>query len=337
MSLPLYPIRCPLLLLLLFMSLAPWLSLAEEEPTPRAPRTIPVDAYAAIVNGRVILASDVMMAVRPLEEQLRASFYSPDVLRSKLREAYDEALEELVARALIVEEFAARGGTLPDRVVNDHLNEVVRERFNNDHVELLQALTAQQITYEEWRDQLRDQLIVSILRRQEVLDRITISPTDIERRYQERMDDFRVPEKVKLRMITLNSGETEQERETKRRQAGELRERLVFGENFGALARQYSEGSRASRGGDWGWIAPGDLRPELAAVAQQLDPGRISDVIETEGQYYLLLVEARRAADVTPLEEVSAAIRDELWREAFERLNDAWLKNLRQRHFVKTF
>lgn len=314
----------------------PWRSPADE-PAPRAPRTIPVDAYAAIVNGRVILVSDVMMAVRPLEEQLRASFYSPDLLRRRLREAYDEALQELVARALIVEDFSARGGNLPDRVVNDHLNEVVRERFNNDHVELLQALTAQQITFEEWRDQLRDQLIVSILRRQEVLDRIAISPTDIERRYQERAEEFQIPEKVKLRMISLNRGETEQEHETKRRQARELRERLVFGENFAALARQYGEGSRAGRGGDWGWIAPNDLRPELAAVARQLDPGRISDVIETEDQYYLLLVEARRAASVKPIEEVSAMLRDELWREAYERMNDAWMENLRQRHFVKTF
>jgi peptidyl-prolyl cis-trans isomerase SurA len=307
------------------------------EPRARAPRTIPVDAYAAIVNGRVILVSDVMMAVRPIEEQLRASFYSPDELRARLREAYDEALQELVARALIVEEFDSRGGALPDRVINDHLGEVVRERFNNDHVELLQALTAQQLTFEEWRAQIRDQLIVSILRRQEVIDRISISPTDIERRYQERLDEFRIPEQVKLRMISLNRGETEQEHETKRRQANELRERLVFGENFAALARQYGEGSRAGRGGDWGWMAPGDLRPELAAVARQLEPGRISDVIETEDQYYLLLVEARRAAGATPLEEVSASLRDDLWREAYEQLNRTWIGHLRQKHFVKTF
>lgn len=299
-------------------------------------RVIPVEAYAAIVNGRIIFTGEVMAALRPFEDRLRNA-YSPEVFREKLREAYDEALEELVARALIAEEFASRKQAVPDRVLDDYLDEVVRERFDSDHVELLKALTSQQLTLAEWRDQLRDQFVVNLLRRQEVTDRIVISPTDIEKRYQERLDQYRVPEQVKLRMISLHRGQTPAEHETKRKQAQDLRERLVFGENFAALAREFGEGSRASRGGDWGWMNPADLRAELSSVAKTLEPGKVSDVIETEDEYYLITVEARRAASVTPLEEVSAQLREELWQESYSSLHKAWIDGLKQKHFVKTF
>ncbi len=295
-----------------------------------------VDGYAALVNSRVITAGDVLALIQPVRLQLEKS-YSGDELESKTEEAFQAGLQALIERALILEEFTAQGGTIPDRFIDDQISEVVSDHFNNARAAFLKALTEDRLTLDDWREETRNRLQVTILRRKEVTDKVVVPPRAVREAYDASIDKYRTPAQVKLRMIALHKGGTAEDQAAKLGEAAKLRERLLAGEDFGEVAKTSSEGIKAAKGGDMGWVEPRSLRPELAQAAEQLEAGRISEVIPTEDELYILKVEARKNASVMPFEEAQASIAKELRKTEEDRLYKAWIQRLKDKYYVKIF
>jgi len=191
------------------------------------------------------------------------------------------------------------------------------------------------MTMDEFRALTRDSIAVTLMRRQYVGQRVRVSPAAVRAAYEARLDRYRTPESVRMRMLVLQAGRTPEERAIKRAEAERLRAAAAAGESFAVLARQHSEGARAADGGDLGWVEPRHLRPELAAVVSRLPVGQVSEVIETPQEFFLLYLEARRAESVQPFEAVREALERELAREEEERLYQQWLARLRERHTVR--
>ena len=299
-------------------------------------RTIPIEGYAAKVNDRVIMVSDVMALVRGTEARLRSSF-TGDELREALAEAYQDAVNSLIERELILEEYEEREGQIPEQAVEDHMSQVLAERFNNDRGALLKALQQEHLSYDEWREQIKEQLIISVMRRSAVIDKVSLSPNEAREVYETNIEDYRTPAQIKLRVITVSKGTTDEEQKT---QAGLIKEaeaRIKSGEEFSAVAAALSEGRKAKLGGDWGWIPSSDLREELAKVVRQLDMGRVSPIVAAGNNFYLLLVEGRKAETVIPLEEVREELEQELRRAEIMRIQDEWTQRLRNKHFVQVY
>ncbi|MBU1693547.1 MAG: peptidyl-prolyl cis-trans isomerase [Verrucomicrobia bacterium] len=301
-----------------------------------AGRAVPVDGYAAMVNQRVILKSEVFALVYPVQQKLQLSYTGLE-LEKKLDEAYRNVLDTLIERALIVEEFNRQGRALPDRAIDTQVNSLISERFNNNRMAFLDALAEERLTLAEWREQAKDSLIVMILRRTEVMDRVALAPREVRKYYEENLDRYRTPEEVLFRLIVLHPGTTEEERAAKVEEARRIRTRLTEGEDFSTVARTASEGPKAAQGGDMGWMEPSQLRVELAQGIQGLDPGQISEVIETPDEIYLAKVEGRKQASVTPFEEVRRTIEGLLRKQEADRLYKAWIARLKNRFYVKVF
>lgn len=299
-----------------------------------APMT--VDGYAAIVNDRVITVGDVMDYIGPAEEQLRIA-YSGNELVQKRIEAFSNGVQRLVEQALIVEEFEKNGGQLPERVVNDRVNEVINDRFRSDRAAFLKALADQQTTLDEWREGIRDRMVATMLRRQEVNDRARVTPAQIRDAYEKQSSRFARKASVKLRMLVLHKGVTEADAEAKRQEAVLLRGKIIGGEKFSEVARAHSDDGKALNGGDWGWMDPDDLRPELKTAALTLKPGEVSQVLDIGTDFFLLLVEERKEAGVQPFEEVRGKIESELRSVESERLYGDWIERLKRKHHVQVF
>ena len=299
-------------------------------------KTIPLDGYAAMVNEQVITVGEIFGMIQPVEWQLRET-YSGRELEEKLAEAYENALNALIERALILEEYNSLEGNLPDRAVEDYLNGIIHERFEDDRNALLQALAEERMTYEEWRDEMRDRLVVSIMRRQEVTDQIAVSPSAVRAVYEERIDEYQQPEQVNVSVIVLNKGDTEEDQATKLKEAETILQRVKDGEDFAELARQFSEGTKASKGGNLGWLKPNSLRKELSDAVAGLNATDISDIIDTGNEYYIIMLEARKNAGVIPFESAKGEIEEELRQQEATRLYDAWIDRLKQKYYIKIF
>ena len=293
------------------------------------------DGIKAIVNNSVITYQEVEEFTAPAVEMLRRQYADqPAVYAQKLNEALNESLEQLVERRLILYDFDVEGYKLPDSVVDDLIQDRIRERFG-DRVTLMKTLQAQGLTYEKFREDVRDQYIVAALRSKNISQEVIISPYKVETYYLQHQDDFKMEDEVKLRMIVLNK--TAPDDAQVRRMAGEILSEIKQGAAFDQMASVYSQGSQRSQGGDWGWVGHSVLRKELAAVAFSLKAGQVSDAIETPEACYLMLVEQKRAAHVKSLNEVRDEIEKNLRTQEQARLEKQWIEQLKGKTFIRYF
>ena len=308
---------------------------ASQDPLDATSRVIPVEGYAAVVNDRVILVSDVLIALAPIEAELRKTFHGYELMK-KLSAAYGRALTNLVERALILEEFGEKDATLPERAVKNQMDEVIRSRFQN-RTELLNILTAERTTLDEWKEQVKEQLIIQLMRRDNILNNLALSHGDARVLYEDHRDRYFTPSKVKLWMITIAKEPTGEESVDKVEKIRIARSRLQKGEKFADVARDLSEGSKARRGGDWGWRNPDELRPEIAEAIKNTPTGEVSEIIVAGSKLYVYLIEKRKSESTVPFAEARKELERELRDRELERLNEEWLSRLRKKHFNKVF
>jgi len=306
-------------------------------PAVSSGKTIPVEGCAAQVNDRMVTVTEVMNAMQPVSRQLRETTQGAELDR-KLEEAYEKALQALIERELILDFFhQQKEMNLPDKIVQSRTEEIVRTKFGNNRAAFRKALDEEGLTMEEWQENLKKSMIVSFLREREVESKVSVSPRDVREAYNKALDTFRTPEQVHLCMIMIDGGKTDEEIAIKRKQAEDVRQRLLAGESFADLARQVSQSARAKDGGDWGWIDPSSRRPELAAAIKALKPGELSKVIPAGGDLYILKVEGHRDASMIPFENVQDTLRSELEKQEAKRLYDAWMALLKQKAFIKKY
>ncbi|MGA2243417.1 MAG: peptidyl-prolyl cis-trans isomerase [Verrucomicrobiota bacterium] len=291
------------------------------------------DGIKAVVNDKVITYAEVEDFARDAANALRQQYASqPDVFQQKLNQLLNDALDQLVERQLILHSFDTDGYKLPDGVVDELVQERIRENFG-DRVTLMKTLQARGITFEQFRQQIRDQYITTALRNQNIQRELVISPAKILDYYQAHQTDYKVEDQVKLRMIVLNKSSST---DTNAAQfAREIQTKLKDGATFAEMAGIYSQGSQQHQGGDWGWVERSVLRPELADAAFALPAGLVSDPINTADAVYLMLVEDKKNAHPKPLADVRSDIEKTLRTQEQAHLQQQWIDGLKKKTFIR--
>ncbi len=296
-----------------------------------------LNGVAVIVNNAVITYKEVFTAMRDDEAFLVNRYrFQPQVLEQKRRELMQERIEVLVETRLILDEFKNAGfNNFPEAVIEEQINKEIRKNFGS-RVALMKTLQAEGITYENYRNKIRERFIVGAMSDHFVPHDPVISPHRIERYYQENREQFRLPDQVKLRMIELTNRPNDTAYSPKQL-AHEILAKLEEGTPFAEMAKIYSQGSKAPAGGDFGWVDKKFLRPELAEKAFAMKSGERSGVIETPEACYILHVEEARTSFIRPLSEVRDEVETTLKSEEVKRLHKKWIDRLKQKSFVRYF
>ncbi|HOU58952.1 MAG TPA: peptidyl-prolyl cis-trans isomerase [Kiritimatiellia bacterium] len=296
---------------------------AGAQSTP--PAGILLDSYAALVNGKVITVGDVLVAMQPAQERLTAQ-YAGRELERKLQELYTTTREHLVDSELILLEFEKQGGALPDRALENHVNSVIHDQFNNDRTAFLKALADQRLTYTEWHKQIKEQFIVQLMRQKEVVAKILITPLDLQQAYDEqKATAFTTPARVQLRTLTLTGAA--------RSQAADLRQRLLAGQlTFAAAAAEDIAAQDEPE-----WLATDSLAAPLRAALADLAPGDIAEPLELGEATYLVQLMAQEDAHTRPMDDVLPELERQVRNAQFDRLNQAWLESLRAKYYIKLY
>jgi parvulin-like peptidyl-prolyl isomerase len=303
-------------------------------PSARAAES--VDGIAAVVNGDIITYSEVRDVVGPREKLLRSQ-YSGQELIDKIKEARRAALQDLIDRQLIIQDFNKEKFQIPPHFIDEHVDTTIRESFGGDRNTFIKTLQAQNYTLSKFRDLERDKIIVQAWRAKNVKSNLFVAPNKITEYYAQHKKEFSSKEEVKLRMIMIpgqgNSGNSA----AQKAMVEEIRAKIITGADFDRMAQMYSEDATRDLGGDWGWIDRKTLSEPLSNAAFGLKPGEVSQVVEVSGNYYLLKVEGRHDAIVRSLKEVRADIEKKLQQEEAQRLQEHWLAGLRAKAYIKTF
>ncbi|MDZ4787650.1 MAG: peptidylprolyl isomerase [Blastochloris sp.] len=305
-----------------------------------------VDGVAAVVNDKVITFSQVRKEVDPIEAQYR-ELYSGIELVEKVKEARLNSLKSLIERELIIQEFTTKGLFIPDNIIEERVRKITADNYEGDRRALVRTLQAQGVSVSQFKEQLRNQIIIQAMRSRNVSSAVIVSPYQIEQYYQDNVRQFVRPDETKLRVIymkkslfkerRMGADGKEEEYDPQRSVIEEILQKIKSGSDFASLAKGYSEGTQKSDGGNLGWVSESTLRPELAKVAFKLRPGQNSGVVETADGFHLLMVEDRRRATVIPMVEVRERIESTLLQQEKERLQQEWLDGLRSKAFIKMF
>jgi parvulin-like peptidyl-prolyl isomerase len=297
-----------------------------------------VDGIAAVVNSNVITFGQVrellMFRQRSLGQQKMT-----DEMKEKMKESQEAAVKDLVDRQLIIDAFKEQGFQIPEYVVDDRMNSLIREEFGGDRTSFVRTLKAQGFSLSRFREVEKEKIIVQAMRQRAVKTDFVISPDKIEAFYRKNIDKYSTPEEIRLSMIVLRpdaSGGDDPAAAT-REVAQEIRQKLADGADFAGMAQMYSQDSTAELGGDWGWIDRKTLTPELNSVAFSLSPGELSDTVQVGDAFYIMRVEAKKAAVTKPLAEMRDEISQKLYEEERLRLQQQWIDGLRRKAYVKIF
>jgi peptidyl-prolyl cis-trans isomerase SurA len=301
-----------------------------------------IDGIAAVVNGDVITYSQVRELIGARERALRAAYQGAD-LENRIKEMRLAALKDLVDRQLILQEFKkkeADGASIPEYILNDRVQTIIREEFGGDRAAFVRTLKSQGYTIAKFKDVERDKIIVQAMREMNVKDDFVVSPTQIQSFYDQHKADYTTPEQVKLRMIVLrdNTDSDTGLAGGKEEMAKEIRSKLVGGADFARMAQMYSEDPNTQQAeGDWGWIDRKTLSDQLSSTAFSLRAGEISDVIHIGNSYYIMMVEARKEASVKTLAEVRDEIEQTLSQQEKMKALQRWIDTLRQNAYIKIY
>lgn len=299
-----------------------------------------IDGIAAVVNNDVVTISQVRELVGARERSLR-EIYSGAELESKLNEVRLAAIKDLIDRQLILQEFKKlqeKGAAIPDYIVDDRVQAIIRQEFGGDRSAFVRTLQAQGYTLTRFREIEREKIVIQAMRQQKVDSNFVISPTQIQAYYDKNKQAYATPEQVKLRMIVIREGSSGDipDMGSKRELAEEIREKVAKGAEFDRMAEMYSEDETTQQaGGDWGWIERNTLNEKLTNVAFSLRPGEVSPVIAVENTYYIIMVEAKRNATIKPIGDVRDEIEKNLIQEERTKAQQRWIDSLRQKAYIK--
>lgn len=298
-----------------------------------------IDGVAAIVNTEVVTISQVRELIGARERSLREAYRGPD-LADKVKEMRLAALKDLIDRQLIIQEFRKmqeKGANIPDYVVDDRVQTIIRQEFGNDRAAFVRTLRAQGYTLTRFKEIEKEKIIVQAMRQAKVTDNFVVSPKQTQAFYDKNRSAYALPEQVKLRMIVLREGNSDDVAGTNKKQtAEEIRQKLASGAEFDRMAQMYSEDESTSEtGGDWGWIEHNTLNEQLTKTAFTLKVGEISPVIRIGDSYYILSIEARKNATMKPMTEVREEIERTLMQQERLKAQQRWLDTLRQKAYIK--
>lgn len=299
--------------------------------------TYPVtQGIAAQVEGRIITFEEVRGEMAPLLPRIEQESHSREEFDKKMGELYVETVKSIIDRYLIVKEFGEKKYEFPGSVIENEYNRILIEDFNNDRLSFHKHLESIGKNIREFRKELRDRFIVSAMRSQQKKSLSEISPQRIETYYNENQKQFFQEESIHLRLIMLKPIGDES-KDLMRQQVETILADLAAGKDFETEARTYSQDSRRSRGGDWGWITRKDLNESLADLAFSIQVGKHSDPIVIGNQTYILFVEERRPEGVQPLPEVRDQIEDVIAGQQSRIAQQTWIERLRQKAFIRYY
>ena len=288
---------------------------------------VPVDRIVAVVNKEVITATELSDAVAAAQRQLR---------RQKTPLPEQSLLERQMLERLIIDkaqlQLARDKGIRVDELQLDRAVQRVAQSNNLSLADFRSALERDGVPFQAWREELREQIVLTRVREREVDDRIQVSDTEIDLFLAELQakPDTRVEYQISHILVRVPEQASPERVEAARARAQKALAAARAGADFASLAASYSDAPDALQGGALGWRRH-DRLPELFAGAlAAMAPGAASEVLRSPAGFHVLKLADRRGAALDAAPVVQTRMRHILIRagesmsegEALRRLND---------------
>ena len=315
-----------------------------------------VEEIVTRVNGQIITRSEYDRSKDQLRDDVKQQ--DPANADKLYAEREKDVLRDLVDQQLLLEKGKDLGITGDTELIK-RLDQMRKDMKLDTMEELEKAATAQGISYEDFKQNLRNQIITQKVIGEEVGSHLSITKEEEQQFYDEHKSELEQPESIKLSEILIApqkpaasaagvadartqdgaSDSAKQAAETAALAAAEAKANDVLkqihaGANFEDMAKKFSDGPSAAQGGDLGSFKRGTLAKELEDRTFAMKSGDVTDVIRTKQGYVILKVTNHQMAGIPSLKEVEPKIQDALYYQKLQPALRAYLTKLREDAYI---
>ena len=263
----------------------------------------PLDRIVAVVNNEIVLDSELVEMEQTVRQQLRqrnAAIPSSDILRRQV-------LERLIMQKLQLQRAEMSG----IRVADDALNAAVRQIAENNNLTIRQfrdALESDGYDFTEFRETIREEMIISRLRKSEVEDSIVVSEREVDNflATQNLQGDSEQAFRLLHILVGIPDAPTPEQVQEAEQKLAVIQDLLAEGGDFSEIAAGYSDGQNALEGGELGWRKQAELPTLFAGVVPNLSVGEVSDVIRSGSGFHLVKLVEKRSEETHLVKQTKA-------------------------------
>jgi peptidyl-prolyl cis-trans isomerase SurA len=296
-----------------------------------------VEEIIARVNNEIITRSEYEKARTAAADEAKQDCQghcTPEQLEIAIEDRQKNALRDLIDQSLLVQ----RGKDMGLSVEPDVIKKLDQVRIQNNIAsmeDLEKAVSAQGVNWEDFKNNIRNGVLTQRVISSEVGSHITIGHDEIEKYYNEHKAEFVRPEQVALRSIEINTEKKSPEEivELKKKAETTLK-RIKDGDDFGEMAKRFSDGSTAKQGGFLGVYKRGELSKELEDTVFKMRKNEVTDVMETKQGFLILQVLEHYDEGEQSLAKVEPEITDKLYSARMEPAMREYVKTLREQSYV---
>ncbi len=288
------------------------------------------DRIVAKGNGFEVKKQDVDLAVLEYKANLAASGQSvptsqSDEVRAKIR---DRIVALQVVLGMATETDRKAGLDVAEKFIK-----AAREESKSE-AEYKRKLMTRGFTVERWEAQIRDKEVSNVVLERVLRSKMSVTDAEVKDYYDEHPEEFQKPELLRAAHILLSTMDmktrravSDDEKTRKKRIAEKLLERARKGEDFGKLAKEFSEDPGSKDNGGEYVFPRGRMVPQFEAAAFALNTGEISDIVETQFGFHIIKSLERMPASKVPLAEVAENLREGLKQKKFQDALPAFLES----------
>jgi peptidyl-prolyl cis-trans isomerase SurA len=296
-----------------------------------------VELIVVKVNGDIITTGELARNRKDLEAALKQQGLNAAQLEAELKAREQNILRDRVDNLLLVQK-AKELGLSVDSEVSKRLADMQRQAKITDRDKFQEMVSRESgMPFEDFRQQLRDQMMTQRLVQQEVGSKITIPKADQQKYYDEHKDEFIRKDRVFLSQIAVSTtGKDPKDVPALEKKAKALVERARQGEKFAELARDNSDDPDAAQtGGVLPALDTADLNAQLKDIVSKQERGYVTDPLPVEGGFLIFKIEEKHTAGLASFEEVAEEIMGKLWEPRFEAASRPYLTDLRMQAFLE--
>ena len=301
-----------------------------------AQETEVIDRIVAVVNSDIITLYDLNRAFKPYEENIKALLYAPDKERETLFQVRKDLLDQLIDSKLADQEIERAQITVDEGDIDKTIERMKESRSFTDE-QLRDGLARQGMTMEEYRKEIKEQILRTKLVNREVKSKIVITKEDIKTYYDSHQDQYAGEKKYYLYniFVRLSPGADTSEREDAMRQLADARANLNQGLSFEDLVDQLKNSSSRVQGTDLGLFRLEELSEQLQGAVAKLKAGEFSEVLDTDFGLQVIYVQKIQEIPTKSLDEIESEIGEILYNESVDNRYQDWLDKLRKRSLIK--
>lgn len=259
-----------------------------------------LDKVVVVVNDGVILQSDIDNTIKSLQSSER----DPAQPLPALPVLREQVVDKLINDKIQLQQAEQIGVRIDDNRLNQAIDQIAQEQ-NKTQQQLRDTLTEHGMSYERFREQIRQEVAISEARNALVRRRITILPAEVESLAKILAEESNTQVQYHIRHIQLRLDATA-DKQALEEQAQTLIERLNQGEDFSQLAYSYSKGPKALQGGDWGWMRKEEMPTVFADQISTQTKGAIIGPFRSGVGLHILQIEDVKGMETVAVTEVNA-------------------------------